>query len=604
MAWSYGNRKWYLPFTSLNGTSCYVNIYKRGYTGSTYTTLTGADNPISYEEEDDEDLLKVIRIKTGYIRVVEESYGALIDLNPSNDMDHYVEFYYGNVLYFNGFMQAQAFQNDWTAPPHVLQFPIQSPLALCENLKFSQKTPGTDYNVTAIFTEILNGFNAAYTRVVKPSSDTSFRLEAVQLCQFASDPTESDGSDAYEPITYKDFLEAYCNMFGLIIHDTPTQLIFSRFDYTGAYDNANISGGTSYNFDTYYSNNSDEGEEGLVRPLGKIKVSYSGNRKTDAQSINLQHSAYIKKQEADMSVIAWMLPVTPEVSSNHMLNTSQMGIGSNTNLPTTKGVAIASAGSSSGITNDGILIYYHSSWTPVSTNKILDLNFYNFPLPRNGATLKFSIEAVVADYLYSLPSSGDDANILLAFSINGEYYSTSDYRWDHSLSDTNVKKTMTDMTNGFWLRNVPYGACLTVSVYASDSTPDGALMLIKSATLSVTEREKWIVKYEDKLERTISSTNGSPEEGSIDMGFNIDKLSTNSVIEPWDKVYTPPSYPYLFVSQNRVKLKAKSITAFGVPYLPKWNFWISGYKWRIIAISFEPWNDEYTITLHRSSTIE
>ena len=53
--------KWRLQFKSLNDTSCTVNIYEEGYTGSTITELTGAAVPFEIQEDDSSDLTQFIR---------------------------------------------------------------------------------------------------------------------------------------------------------------------------------------------------------------------------------------------------------------------------------------------------------------------------------------------------------------------------------------------------------------------------------------------------------------------------------------------------------------------------------------------------------------
>ena len=105
MAWANGNKKWTVPFVSLNGTSCRVDIYARDYAGDTVTELSlsntnapgcAAANPFEYSEDNDSDLLSVIRYRTGYLRLIEHEYGGLADIYPSVNTDRYVEFYYGD----------------------------------------------------------------------------------------------------------------------------------------------------------------------------------------------------------------------------------------------------------------------------------------------------------------------------------------------------------------------------------------------------------------------------------------------------------------------------------------------------------------------------
>ena len=70
-------KRWTIPFKSLNG-SCRIDIYKEDYSGRCFRRMTrtpgcAAANPITWQESDDESLLKVYRYKTGYIRLVERT---------------------------------------------------------------------------------------------------------------------------------------------------------------------------------------------------------------------------------------------------------------------------------------------------------------------------------------------------------------------------------------------------------------------------------------------------------------------------------------------------------------------------------------------------
>ena len=63
-------------------------------------------------------------------------------------------------------------------------------------------------------------------------------------------------------------------------------------------------------------------------------------------------------------------------------------------------------------------------------------------------------------------------------------------------------------------------------------------------------------------------------------------------------------YSYLFKSQLRHKRQVKKATAtdMALAYLKKITSTEAEGTWRIIAVSFDPWNDDYLITIHRTST--
>ena len=64
------------------------------------------------------------------------------------------------------------------------------------------------------------------------------------------------------------------------------------------------------------------------------------------------------------------------------------------------------------------------------------------------------------------------------------------------------------------------------------------------------------------------------------------------------------TYAYLFRSQLRHKRQVKQATAtdMALAYLKKITSTAATGTWRIIAVSFDPWNDDYEITIHRTST--
>ena len=69
--------RWIVPFTTLNGSSCVVNIYAEGWTGGSTALVKEsgiacpAADPFYYEEKKDKDLLTTLRYSTGYLRLVE-----------------------------------------------------------------------------------------------------------------------------------------------------------------------------------------------------------------------------------------------------------------------------------------------------------------------------------------------------------------------------------------------------------------------------------------------------------------------------------------------------------------------------------------------------
>jgi hypothetical protein len=65
--------KWTIPFVSLGGISCRADIYDT--TGEDYTgnpaVLIGQPQPVTFDEETDDDLLLTVRTRTGYLNIIE-----------------------------------------------------------------------------------------------------------------------------------------------------------------------------------------------------------------------------------------------------------------------------------------------------------------------------------------------------------------------------------------------------------------------------------------------------------------------------------------------------------------------------------------------------
>ena len=100
----------------------------------------------------------------------------------------------------------------------------------------------------------------------------------------------------------------------------------------------------------------------------------------------------------------------------------------------------------------------------------------------------------------------------------------------------------------------------------------------------------------------IKEDNGSIETANIPVPFSYSRDNSNLVGD--EVISYLPYYRHLIKSQNRLTAQFKRTAAYSMPYIPKWQFWINGWRWRMIAVSFYPWNDLYTLTMHRSSTIE
>ena len=152
-----------------------------------------------------------------------------------------------------------------------------------------------------------------------------------------------------------------------------------------------------------------------------------------------------------------------------------------------------------------------------------------------------------------------------------------------------------------------------IGLYKSGSTAlnDGEILRISDLALDDPGHidAEYYSYYNKRSEIVVGNNNTGTEVCDISVPFNnySSYRGENSVCRPDN--YTsgePPTYPYMFrplhVLTERVKRTSAAIS-FN-EYAAKWTYWINGWHWRMIAKTFNLRDDEYTITLARSSSIE
>ena len=136
--------RWQVPFTTKDDRCLCVNIYDKGYTG-TSAYLTGAADPFVTQENDDNNIFQPIRRQTGYLRIIDKDATLLEEMMPSNNLQRMVKLYAGqwsnNTFVpsgspmWQGYMAAQAYTQKWENEYDVVEFPVNSML---ESLNYVQ----------------------------------------------------------------------------------------------------------------------------------------------------------------------------------------------------------------------------------------------------------------------------------------------------------------------------------------------------------------------------------------------------------------------------------------------------------------------------------
>ena len=614
-------KRWTIPFMSKAGVSCHIDIYQDEWTGSV-TTLTGGDTPIIYDEKDDKDLLSPIRYKTGYINIVEQNYGDLIDIYPDSDTSRYVEFYYGNRLDFTGYIQASNYDNDFCAGPIVVSFPIISPLGLLANKRFQAITSPGYRRIGVLLEEVITGlgadgnaYNYAYESVVFPKEIVTSSWRYITLDAYLRSavisPRDTDFdiiygtvSDLYAPITYLDFMRALCNAFGWMAYDTPNQLVFRRVDHDGDYyicDTDSLSnpnsyqtiqvadGASVYDLTSYFTFRDNKATMSHIRPKRRVTVNYNY---TDIDSCSLD----------DITTV--MGTISPGSSVIIPIDNEYEAITNGASLSYCSGTRMA-----------------RFQLTSLTTQRC-KLRFYNHPY--GGGDMNLNIHLMWGRYPEEMGNEDVFPDEPASFIEIGVYIKHRGLYYDFS---SNVWQS-TYIGRYF---EADKGGNINIIIYPSSSSPymtfvyDDIIEVelwcpVPALPLPAGCRYVGVDSFEfvranqpfiknETFKEVFEGSKASTDEAEVDQMFSSRYDSLESVLSSVTQYGNPrtqsqmqakPTYTYMLNEQHRIQAKFALATFPQYPYIVKWQYWQTGWNWRMVAMSCNPVDDEYTLTLHHS----
>ena len=604
-------KRWTIPFMSMAGVSCRIDIYDEGWTGAvTELSQSNANapglpaaDPIFYEENNDSDLLKVVRYKTGYINLIETTYNGLIDLYPETNTEHYVEFYYGLRLDFTGYIQAQAFDNSFTAAPREVSLPVMSPMGLLEGINFDAINPPETIILGEALKMVIDKLNAAYTKIIYPLGGASGssavnlydEINSLIISPWNSKFNKHNGTTAnlFDPETLLFFIEALCKAYGWMVHDTPDALVFTDWNYEYPYrecpvaDLDDMSGETTYtgveggdiiDVADCFDYCDDEATESVVMPIHTITKNFDGDTMDqiafpfDRMRLETSDDTYTYKT-------AELAPVGPEIS----------------------GMVVPGYVDSNGKTQAGVSPCVIGTLT-------LATRCLTWTCPNGGysdGTTMFTwniYEHPEGDMFISIPMTwGPDINHLANEQHSFKFRAVCTCgNWIHYATILVDQ----DSTGGrIYLTNVPRRGVLSIEfMHAADNGMEvGMVYCITDMILKRNPDEFHDYITDTSTERKITGNNASNLDDNINMPMSYE-LDNSGLIG--DDVYTGlQNYNYLLQSQNRLQAKFLEKALPDNLYIPLWEYWVTGWHWRMIAVAFHPWDDMYQLTLHRSSTI-
>ena len=679
--------KWRLQFKSFNNTGCLVNIYEEGYTNSQadttktganvpfavetgVTELTGGAVPFEIEEDDSSNLTDFIRIKTGYLRVIETSYGDLNDLFPTSIRHHFVEVFYSSERVFTGFMQCQEFDNPWVAAPRELEFACVSPLGLLDAFNFSIPNDHGLVTLGKLLHEVMVGLNPSatdntvsdYQNVIYPTEEGTSasviyapwnnKINSTVIIPFNPDFEHYDYTaqntpvDLWSPKSYQYFLDGICKCFGWMVHDTPSGLVFIKYDNTGSMYMIPVSNLTSLSgaewllqmvdsFGNYYSNVDDNAQQNMVMPAKQVTLQLEG-ADIGKKELTTKHAIANEHMTGGGTYRSVaMEQIGPDVTADYIgkaLVGTDGYIFNKGTFPLAFGKI--ETGDVSVSLDDAWVIRYDSSWTN-GANLIYAKLFGNPPRSVDGyCLLKLKMER--GSSLQNMQQSGyDSITMNLVIKIDGMYYNIT----NGTLSSSVVYNAITiDGSKGKVTPNTSLGGpdiglpndigdvdgimfnvgyavrgAVEIGLYKSGSTVlnDGDILRIMDLSLNDPGHidEAYRSYYDKRSEIVVGNNQTGTETCEITVPFNNYDIrrGENSICSTTGNITgNNPTYPYmlrpLHLLTERVKRTSNAIT-FN-EYAAKWTYWINGWRWRMIAKNFNLRDDEYTITLARSSSIE
>ena len=624
-------KRWTVPFMSFNGTSCHVDIYDEGWTGAV-TTLTAADDPFEYDENDSEDLLNdIIRYRTGYIRVREDNYGDLDDIYPLVNTDRYVEFYYGSTLDFVGYIQAQKFDNEWAPGPRLVELPVVSPLGLASgiDIDFTYNDSPSWWSMRSILYKVFSQLNVGYTgwyfpKFMPSMSAQALTLDGLFLNSLVLVPWSGDydktaemsaTNSIYAPKTLEEVLKIICTGFGLILHDVVGTPIFQRVDFQGDYLLFPMSGSISTvttsvtDLTAVASVDSANNVISSIMPLSKIEVEYEGDIDVPEMTFDRCRGYSRGCAIADREFCS----NAPNISDFAGSFEKYVGIDNNGRItPGNQDEIVLSAYGADSLSE---MWLYQVGTAPLLLGSY---TFYEW----TGEAVRLHFKHMYGTSIENMNNEpyAPTINSVIAVRVvtDGKYYSIQSNSW---LTYNQSAYTKT------WA-NGEVDCEVDISAYTQGTTPqplkiefiavsgnyyeviqsisDVKLLRYQNAS------DMYLNKNKDKNKYTIkgsaSDVSGSLSRGCGQFALGSNRIRFSSSVSGTATVElanNEPRYPHLLIAQDRLQIDMNmTYQTPAILYLNRMTLWGSSVKWRTIARSFHPWNDLHMMTFHHSTVFD
>ena len=624
--------KWRTTFMSVGNTKYIVDVYKDGWTGSV-TELTPATDALTIEEEDDSDLLTVIRYKTGYVSVMADDSTDVADIFPTGILDRPVRVteVVGNTqrVIFHGYVQVQEFNrygNYATTgnPPDVVQIPVISPLGLIYDIDFDKVTTPQDYTLLAVLKTALNKirpynlYTYAYVpNIVSGTSWTGTILKMLKTSSLVINPFSDDNihtsgltvADCFKTTSVGYFIEGLCRCFGFMVHETEDSVVFTRVDRVDSYFRYNVQtfAETTVSAPSGYTLAPTEVmADGIditqIAPLRKLTCSYDGDRNTELK-MSFQHckrtlgtNNYDKKYIVCNNPVLATEWIVPYLETSCVINASN-------GCPNRKGMYLLAMGEDS--LDEMVLVNYRAGDTGhawATGDIIAKYKFYGY----FGTDMTLSMEFKWGDNinLESNTTILDSYHIDIMITNGSKYYNfgQSNPQWTTTPTVHPVPLYVMYNAGGKFSFKLPSAGMETVPVMVTITEADMRevtyLLAITKMALSGKDdnpAQKYINEGSNPGEYVLDG-NGIDDE-DISIAFACYGQKNSHMLFP-PVSFAPPRYPYMFNRRRQVKVTFRGRMRDYADYLAymrtvTWN----GTGMRLIAASYSADSEQTTMIL-------
>lgn len=216
-----------IPFSSRKGQEYEVRVTSPNLLND--VTLTGGSNPITVQEEDDEDLFKPVRLRSGYIRFIDRTGATQRAMMPNSTIECPVELRWEVAgqwqVMFTGFLLPETFTSELWRTPRECELPICCPLTALESLTLPTPSDTSPKNFFWLLSQLLSltGTQFRYVYIQRRADVADWFFNKFQWAHLLDD----DGEMKYNPL---ELLEHIASFWGYVVRTVWNDLVFVQPD--------------------------------------------------------------------------------------------------------------------------------------------------------------------------------------------------------------------------------------------------------------------------------------------------------------------------------------------------------------------------------------